>query len=78
VQASDPHLLAGLLRLVLDRLSDPLLTYSNFDKFVNTAQISEAAYRTSVMRSLVYSLPQQVYQHRELLIFVVEGFLSGV
>jgi len=59
IETSDPHLLAGLLRLVLDRLTDPLLGFSNFEKFLNTTQISESSYRTAVMRSLVYSLPPQ-------------------
>eukprot|EP01133_Synstelium_polycarpum_P016008 gene16008-19046_t len=57
-QEVDPHAIAGLLKLYLRELPEPLLTYDRYDKFIAAQSMEDQASRIKLIKHLVRSLPQ--------------------
>ncbi|EFA74895.1 pleckstrin domain-containing protein [Heterostelium album PN500] len=60
-QENDPHAIAGLLKLYLRELPEPLLTYERYDKFIAAQSMDDLASRIKLIKHLVRSLPQTNY-----------------
>lgn len=63
-QCDDIHAVAGLLKLYLRTLPDPLLTYRFYDTFIAVQKNSDFDYRMTNLRKLVNALPKS---HKNLL-----------
>ncbi|KAM9970815.1 hypothetical protein ACTFIR_002679 [Dictyostelium discoideum] len=60
-QEVDPHAVAGLLKLYLRELPDPLLTYEKYDNFIAAQSIDDFPSRIKLIKHLVKSLPPVNY-----------------
>jgi len=63
-QCDDIHAVAGLLKLYLRTLPDPLLTFRFYDTFIAVQKNSDFDYRMTNLRKLVNALPKS---HKNLL-----------
>jgi integrin-linked kinase-associated serine/threonine phosphatase 2C len=54
---TDPHLIAGLLKVFIRDLPEPLLTWNLYSEFVNVADITDNENKTQRLRTLVQQLP---------------------
>lgn len=68
-EVSDPHVIAGLIKLFFSELPEPLLTFALYDQFIlasgwfiwmklTQTGVDVLEYRIGFLRSLVYSLPR--------------------
>jgi predicted transposase YbfD/YdcC len=55
----DPHIVAGILRAFLRELPEPLIGYSNYQRFVDIAKESDHSRRIAALKQLVESLPPE-------------------
>eukprot|EP01132_Coremiostelium_polycephalum_P001272 gene1272-1602_t len=60
-QENDPHAVAGLLKLYLRELPDPLLTYSKYKYFIASQTIEDFPTRIKSIKHLIKSLPPVNY-----------------
>lgn len=58
VESMDIHAVAGLLKLYLRELPEPLFTHSLYDKFTSGLTLSEAESKRKYMMSLLKSMPE--------------------
>jgi len=68
---SDPHVLAGLLKLFFVELPEPLFTFQLYDGFIFASNITDKKYKTNILRSVVYNLPTR---NRVLLQYLLSFF----
>ncbi|GAM21390.1 hypothetical protein SAMD00019534_045650 [Acytostelium subglobosum LB1] len=54
---NDPHAVAGLLKLYLRELPEPVLTYDKYEKFIAAQSMDDLASRIKLIKHLVRSLP---------------------
>eukprot|EP00128_Syssomonas_multiformis_P016083 Colp12_sorted_trinity150504_noHs@13398 len=71
---TDPHVVAGLLKLYLRELPEPLLTYPLYDAFVAAQRIEEQSSRLRCVRAVLHGLPAVNYAVLKRLM----GFLAAL
>lgn len=64
----DVHVLAGLLKLYLRSLPDPLLTFTCYDEFINAAKIQLDSHRKQAILIIIRKLPKHNYNNLRYLI----------
>ncbi len=47
-ECTDPHVIAGLLKLYLRELPDPLLTHKRYDAFISCLSVPDSPQRVQV------------------------------
>ncbi len=58
-QVGDPHAIAGLLKMYLRSLPEPLLPFDFYDKFLQVQRNPQDPDYLSKLVKLVHSLPQE-------------------
>ncbi|KAF2072481.1 hypothetical protein CYY_006213 [Polysphondylium violaceum] len=58
---SDPHAIAGLLKLYLRELPDPILTFEKYNNFIAAQSVDDFPSRIKLIKHLVKSLPAANY-----------------
>ncbi|XP_011270152.1 myosin IXA, variant [Capsaspora owczarzaki ATCC 30864] len=69
IEAADVHVVAGLLKMWLRELPEPLLTFDLYDDFLRLTEITSPNEQQSALLNNVGRLPQENYNTFELLVF---------